>query len=131
MLFRSIDAEEESECYIIGGKVLYELTQRNVYVENFALSIAVHRFSDVMWVMQQILFMSFDQRLAVFLYDEMIQTNQDTIYLTQEQIAKYMGSAREVVSRMLKYVAKEGIIETTRGGVVYECRCTGRHYGRA
>ena len=70
-----------------------------------------------MWVMQQILFMSMDKRLAIFLLDEASRTGSDTIALTQEQIARYMGSAREVVSRMLKYFAAEGIVRVSRGGV--------------
>ena len=74
----------------------------------FALESALGRFSDVMWVMQQILFMSMDKRLAIFLLDEAAKSGSDTIKLTHEQIAKYMGSAREVVSRMLKYFASEG-----------------------
>lgn len=112
-----VDAEEDSSCYIIGGNAFAEIAERNLYVENFALDMAVGRFSDVMWVMQQILFMSFDKRLAIFLWDEASKTGDDTIRLTHEQIAKYVGSAREVVSRMLKYFASEGIVEHSRGGI--------------
>ena len=83
----------------------------------FALELAVTRFSDVMWVMQQILFMSMDRRLAIFLSDEYARTGSDIIALTHEQIAKYMGSAREVVSRTLKYFSNEGIVEASRKGV--------------
>ena len=60
------------------------------------------------------LFMSMDKRLAIFLLDETAKTGKDTVKLTHEQIAKYMGSAREVVSRMLKYFSSEGIISTSR-----------------
>ena len=67
--------------------------------------------------MQQILFMSFDRRLAIFLLDEASKTGSEVIRLTHEQIAKYMGSAREVVSRMLKYFSTEGMVELSRGGV--------------
>ncbi len=67
-----------------------------------------------MWVMQQILFMSMDKRLAIFLLDEIAKHGTDTVKLTHEQIAKYMGSAREVVSRMLKYFAGEGIVASSR-----------------
>ncbi len=112
-----IDAEEDSVCYVIGGRVFSEVAERNVWTENFALEVAVGRFSDVMWVMQQILFMSFDRRLAIFLWDEMSKTGESTINMTHEQIAKYMGSAREVVSRMLKYFTTEGITEHSRGGI--------------
>lgn len=112
-----VDAEEDSDCCIVGGNAFAEIAERNLYVQNFALDMAVGRFSDVMWVMQQILFMSFDRRLAIFLWDEASKTGDDTIRLTHEQIAKYVGSAREVVSRMLKYFASEGIVEHSRGGI--------------
>lgn len=112
-----IDAEEDSEVYIINPSVFSQLCEENVYVENFALRMVTERFSDVMWSMQQILFMSFDKRLAVFLIDELAKTGGDTVHLTQEQIAKYMGSAREVVSRMLKYFSAEKLVTIIRGGV--------------
>lgn len=112
-----IDAEEDSTCYVINGPAFSSLSERNPQVKIFALESAVSRFSDVMWVMQQILFMKIDQRLAIFLMDEASRTGADTIMLTHGQIAKYMGSAREVVSRMLKYFAGEGIVEASRGGV--------------
>ena len=83
----------------------------------FALEMAVRRFSDVMWVMQQILFMSMDRRLAIFLLDESARTGSDTITLTHARIARYMGSAREVVSRMLKYFAEEKMVEVSRKGI--------------
>ena len=112
-----IDADEDSECYVIGGPAFAAVSQRNPCIKIFALETAVSRFSDVMWVMQQILFMSMDKRLAIFLSDESARTNSDVISLTHEQIARYIGSAREVVSRMLKYFANEGIVEVSRKGI--------------
>jgi CRP/FNR family transcriptional regulator len=70
-----------------------------------------------MWAMQQILFMSMDKRLAVFLWDELLKSEDDTIHFTHEQVARSIGSAREVVSRMLKYFTSEGIVELSRGGI--------------
>lgn len=112
-----VDAEETSECYVIDGSVFSDVADRNSDVKIFSLETAVSRFSDVMWVMQQILFMSMDKRLAIFLVDESARLGTDTINLTQEQIAKYIGSAREVVSRILKYLSNEGIVEVGRKGV--------------
>lgn len=112
-----VDAEENSECYVIGGAAFAEVSSRYPDVKIFSLELAVSRFSDVMWVMQQILFMSMDRRLAIFLSDESARLGTEVIPLTHEQIAKYMGSAREVVSRMLKYFASEGIVELSRKGV--------------
>ena len=112
-----IDAEESSEMLLIKSDVFAKLMKQNIYVENFTNKLAVDRFSDVMWAMEQILFMSFDQRMATFLIDESVKTKSDVIMLTHDHIAKYMGSAREVVSRMLKYFANEGVLEMFRGGV--------------
>ncbi len=112
-----INAEEDSRCYVISGPAYAAVSERNPSIKIFSLEAAVSRFSDVMWVMQQILFMSMDKRLAIFLTDESARTGSDTITLTHEQIARYMGSAREVVSRMLKYFANEGIVEVSRKGI--------------
>ncbi|MCI9336152.1 MAG: Crp/Fnr family transcriptional regulator [Lachnospiraceae bacterium] len=112
-----VDAEEDSQCCVVSGPAFAAVSQRNPDIRIFALETAVSRFSDVMWVMQQILFMSMDRRLAIFLLDESARIDSDTIALTHGQIARYMGSAREVVSRMLKYFAAEGIVEVSRGGV--------------
>ncbi len=112
-----IDAETDSELVIIDNEVFAKLAEENVYVENFALKEAANRFSDVMWTIEQILFMSMDKRLARFLLDEAARTKSDSIPLTHEQIARYIGSAREVVSRMLRYFVEEGLVEQYRGGV--------------
>ena len=109
-----IDAEEDSECVVVGGCAYEGVWQRSDEVKIFTYETALSRFSDVMWVMQQILFMSLDKRLAIFLLDEVSKTGSETVKLTHEQIAKYMGSAREVVSRMLKYFVSEGLVSVSR-----------------
>jgi len=112
-----IDAEMDSEILLVGAGVFAKLQDSNIYVENFALSVMVDKFSDVMWAMEQILFKSFDSRLATFLLDESAKRGSDRIDLTHEQIAKYMASAREVVSRMIKYFEKEKLVTLHRGGL--------------
>lgn len=112
-----IDAEIDSEVLIINSSVFQQVCDKNVYAENFSYEKTMERFSDVMWAMQQILFMSFDKRLAIFLIDEISRNGSDSISLTHEQIAKYIGSAREVVSRMLKYFENEGYVNLYRGGL--------------
>jgi len=109
-----VDAEEPSTCYCISGPAFASVSDRVLAVKNFALETAVGRFSDVMWVMQQVVFMSMDKRLAIFLLDEMAATGVDSITMTHEQIARHLGTAREVVSRMLKHMAADGILEVTR-----------------
>ena len=113
----TIDAEENSECCVISAGAFSKVADKNPQLKIFSLETTVSRFSDVMWVLQQILFMSMDKRLAVFLLDEHARTGKNTIELTHEQIAKYIGSAREVVSRMLKYFSNEGIVSVSRKGI--------------
>lgn len=112
-----VDAEAETEVLVVSSSIFSKLITENIYVENFSYKATVDKFSDVMWAMEQILFMSFDQRLAIFLLDEASKNNTHTLNLTHEQIAKYMGSAREVVSRMLKYFVSEGLITSHRGAI--------------
>lgn len=110
-----VDAEEDSKCYLINGPAFKDLSERNLLVKNYALETAVGRFSDVMWVMQEILFMSMDRRVAKFLLEE--AGDGAVVKLTHEQIAKYMGTAREVISRMVKYFVAEGVITSSRGSI--------------
>lgn len=112
-----VDANTDCDVLIIKPSAFSKIISNNIYAENFMLKITTSRFSDVMWAMQQILFMSFDKRLASFLLDESIRTKNLKIKMTQEQIAKNIGSAREVVSRMLKYFTSEGIVKVERGTI--------------
>ena len=112
-----IDAEEDTEALCISAGIFRQLMQENVYVRCYAYQMTAERFSDTMWTMQQILFMSADRRLAIFLTDELAKTGGADLRMTHDQMAKYMGSAREVVSRMLKYFAQEGWVRLYRGGV--------------
>ena len=113
----NIAAEKDSQVYIIAPDAFEKLRKRNFSADRFVYEISADRFSDVMWAMEQVLFYGLDRRLAIFLIDESRRQNSDTINLTHEQIAKYLGSAREVVSRMLKYLENDGIIQLSRGAV--------------
>jgi len=112
-----VDAVSDTEALIINPSYFSDLIAHNVYAENFSLKATAAAFSEVMWTMDQILFMSRDKRLAVFLLDEASRTGSDSIRITHEQIAKYIGSAREAVSRMIKYFEKEGLVRLSRGVV--------------
>jgi len=108
-----VDAEELSQVVVLNAFAFSKIIEKNIYVENFSNKMKAIRFSDVMWTMQQILFFSFDKRLAIFLYEELIK-NGPIIRYSHMEIAKYLGSAREVVSRMLKYFENEGIVKVSR-----------------
>lgn len=112
-----IDAVEDCEVLQISAPSISAVMKQNIYVECYAYKMATERFSDVMWAMRQIFFMSFDKRLAIFLLDESSASHSDEIKMTHEQIARLMGDAREVVTRMLKYFSTEGYVELSRGTV--------------
>lgn len=111
-----IEADMNAVLIQISASVFSKLKE-NVYVENFALKAAVNRFSDVMWTVQQIMFYSFEKRLAMFLHDESIKAKSNVLYVTHEQIAKGVGSAREVVTRMLQQFARDKIVALSRAKI--------------
>lgn len=113
----SLDAAEDALLAIVDPQRFSEAMAADARLEAFAYRQATERLSDVMWVMQQVLFMSFDERLAVFLLDEASRTGSPVLRLTHDEIARHLGSAREVVSRMLKYFSSEGLVALSRGSV--------------
>lgn len=108
-----VDAVTDAEILKISASAFKEVKSKNIAVEAFTTDIINKSFSETMWAMEQILFMSFDKRLARYLFEQ----NSNTIKLTHEDIAKDINSAREVVSRMLKYFQTEGIISLSRGSI--------------
>ena len=113
-----IEATEDTEVLVIPAPALNMVLQQNPYIELFMYKSATEKFSDVMWTMQQILFLKIDQRVAQFLWDEMVQKNSMTLSITHDEIAKYIGSAREVVTKVLKYMVKEEVLELKRGTII-------------
>lgn len=112
-----IEAVEDTKVILIPVSFFKQLMAQNVYVELFTYRSSTERFSDVMWTMQQILFMKADQRLAIFLWDESLKSKKNTICYTHDQIARYIGTAREVVSRTLKYFSQEKVVVLSRGKI--------------
>lgn len=112
-----IESIEESNLLITTAASIHRLMENNIYAENYIYRQTAERFSDVMWSMGQLLFSSFDKRLAAYLADEQVKSHADIISTTHEQVAKNLGTAREVVSRMLKYFEKEGIVSLGRGTI--------------
>jgi CRP/FNR family transcriptional regulator len=112
-----IEAEKNSEILIMPAGVFKQLSDANPAVKDFQTEIISARLSDVMWVMEQVVFMSMDKRLATFLLEQSSIEGSDELTITHETIARNMGTAREVVSRMLKYFENEGLVALTRGRI--------------
>lgn len=113
----SMEVERDTDVVIIPLQVYNLLNSSNLNVQSFTNELVSSRFSDVMWIVEQIVFMSFDKRLAIFLMEQSAIENSNIITMTHENIAKNLGSAREVVSRMLKYFQTIGIIKVQRKSI--------------
>ena len=112
-----IEAAEDTDALLIPIGIYNQIIRQNIKAELYTYKLYVERFSDIMWSMQQILFMRTDARLASFLLDESKKSKSDEIICTHEQIARDIGSAREVVTRLLNYFNKEGMVAISRGKI--------------
>ena len=86
-------------------------------VANYTNELMATRFSDVMWLIEQIMWKSLDKRVAAFLLEEASIEGTNRLKLTHEYIANHLGSHREVITRMLRYFQNEGIVKLSRGVV--------------
>ena len=112
-----IDAETDCDLLLLPAVPFSRLMKNNIYLENFIYKRTTEHFSDVIAGIERTFFMTLTQRIAAFLLDEAADTGSDELALTQEAIARSIGSAREAVSRTLKVLVKEGCVELFRGGV--------------
>ncbi len=112
-----VEAEQDTEALYIPTGIYQDLMAESAPVSNFTNELMAQRFSDVMWLMDQILSKKLDSRLAAFLVEESRLLSREDLPLTHDQIARHLGSAREVVTRMLKYFQTEGLVQLSRGGV--------------
>lgn len=115
-----VEAEKDTGSYLIPIKEFERISKECMPVLEYTNELLASRFSDVMWIMQQVVFHSFDKRLANFLLEQANMEGSDTFLITQERIARHLGSAREVVSRMMKYFAEEGMITLSRGKITIQ-----------
>lgn len=113
----SIEAEKDSRLWIIPAEIYHRIMEESAPLSNFTNELMADRFSEVMWLMEQILWHSMDRRLAGYLLDQSVMEGNDTLIVTHEQIARDLGTAREVVTRMLRYFKNEGYVQLSRGTV--------------
>ena len=112
-----IETEKDSELWIIPACLYKDLMEESLAVSNYANDLISSHFSELMWLVEQIMWKSFDKRLAKFLLEESALEGTPALKITHERIANHMGTAREVVTRMLRYFQGEGMVKLTRGTV--------------
>ena len=112
-----ITAEREATLWVIPPEVFKSVMEQSAPLANYTNEVMAGRFSDVMWLMEQIMWKSFDKRLAAFLLEESALEETPVLKITHEAIANHLGTAREVVTRMLRYFQSEGMVKLARGTV--------------
>ena len=112
-----IEAEKDTELWVVPACLFQNLMDESIVIANYARNLITGHFSELMWLMEQIMWKSFDKRLAAFLLEEATLEDTNSLKITHEKIANHMGTAREVVTRMLRYFQSEGMVKLTRGSV--------------
>ncbi len=112
-----IQAEKDTQLWIIPPDLYQDIMAQSAPVANYTNELMASRFSDVMWLMEQIMWKSLDKRLAEFLLEEASIEGTNQLKLTHETIANHLGSHREVITRMLRYFQNEGMVKLSRGVV--------------
>ena len=110
-----IEAEKDTEFWSIPACLFKNLMEESLAVSNYARTLLSSNFSELMWLMEQIMWKSLDKRLAAFLLEEMSIEGDSRLKTTHEVIANHLGSQREVITRMLRYFQNEGMVKLSRG----------------
>ena len=113
----TIQAEKDTDLWVIPAEVYQDIMETSAPVANYTNELMASRFSEVMWLMEQIMWKSLDKRLAAFLLEEVSIEGTDELKITHETIANHLGSHREVITRMLRYFQNEGMVKLSRGMV--------------
>ena len=114
----TIEAEKDTDLWIIPADIYQGITAESAPAANYTSELMATRFSDVMWLMEQIMWKSLDKRVAAFLLEEASIEGTDELKITHEIIANHLGSHREVITRMLRYFQNEGLVRLSRGTVI-------------
>lgn len=110
-----IQAEKDTDLWIIPPHIYKQIMEESAPVANYTNEIMAARFSEVMWLMEQIMWKSQDKRVAAFLLEEAAIENTNRLQITHETIANHLGTHREVITRMLRYLQSEKMIKLSRG----------------
>lgn len=111
------EAEEESVVYIVPGAAFRSMLKRHPELHEMIFKIMSERLVELIMVVEEVAFWRVDLRLANRLIRETSQGGSQTVHTTHAQLAIELGSAREVVSRILKDFERRGFVNLVRGRV--------------
>ncbi|PWJ51486.1 Crp/Fnr family transcriptional regulator [Faecalicatena contorta] len=112
-----MEIEEDSIIYTI-PKVLYkDISDQNTKVKDYTLEMISEKFSDIMWLFNQYVFSNVASRLADTILEHRALAGSDILAITHDVLARDIGTAREVVTRLLKQFQIDGHVKLTRGRI--------------
>lgn len=110
--------EEKVTVLFIPIQVHEQLTDEFKQWKDFVSSTYQHRFQEMLTVLDAIAFKRMDERLMNYIVTKMKQLKTNELHTTHQEVANELGTAREVISRLLKQLEKKKWIELGRN-VIY------------
>lgn len=114
-----LDMEMETDCviYTISKKAYRRLYDECGAVKDYTMEMISEKFSDIMWLFNQFVFSNVASRVAGALLEHRGLEGSDVIAVTHEMLARDAGTAREVVTRILRQFQSDGLVKLTRGKI--------------
>nr|WP_294494499.1 Crp/Fnr family transcriptional regulator [uncultured Mediterraneibacter sp.] len=114
-----LDMEMETDCviYTIPKRVYRRLYDECSAVKDYTMEMISEKFSDIMWLLNQFVFSNVASRTAGALLEHRVLEQGDELNITHETLAKDAGTAREVVTRILKQFQADELVRLTRGKI--------------
>lgn len=106
--------EENTEILLMPCEIFFNLKKKYKEFDFFIQNLVNEKLINSINVLQNIIFKPLKNRILDFL----LTLNQTEITITHQEIAKYIGSSREVVSKSLKKMEEENILKTKRNKVI-------------
>lgn len=110
-------AEEESEVLFIPVDKIHDLIRKHPEWLNYIFQIYHKRFEELLDVVDAVAFKKMDERLLQFIQKRCEVMGTDTLTMTHDQLAQELGTAREVISRLLKKMEAEGLVKLGRNKI--------------
>lgn len=107
--------DKKSKILLVGASHIPEWMERFPSWRRFVYSLYYERMADLLGLLDQVIFQSVDTRLVMFLKENAVNSE---IEITHQQLASNLGTAREVISRLLKQMEKEELISMKRGKIL-------------
>lgn len=114
----NLEVLEDTSFLLIPRGLFDELRQRYIELSSYTAKLMAGRFNSIVTLLGNTLFTPLSDRVLAFLAQN---SKENLIKITHEEIANHLGSAREVVSRVLKGMEKDGLIEQKRGVIKILC----------